>query len=71
MNMSPSLIQHICNHFDEQEVQDMLQAIEVELKQVARKDRKNGDFYLQIASQVYDEDFWQTINYMLCFRFSF
>jgi hypothetical protein len=69
MKITPSVIATICETFDNQETQDLLEAMVVELKQDLRKQvyrRRFDDETLEmLIANVQDISFWNQMNLLL------
>ena len=69
MKITPSVIAKICETFDKQETQDLLEAMVVELKQDLRKQlhrRRFDDETLEmLIANVQDISFWNQMNLLL------
>ena len=73
MRVTQNLIREIINRFDDPETQNLLQAMEVELKRGMRRtsDRGTREFLEQLTGQIYDENFWDSMDFMLGFSFDY
>lgn len=76
MNITPSAIRKICASFDEQETQDLLEAMMVELKEDLRKHAHRGHFddetLEMLIGNVQDPSFWNQLDLLLNnFNFDF
>ena len=76
IRITPSVVANICEHFDEQETQDLLEAMLVELKQDLRKQvhrRRFDDCTLEmLIANVQDRSFWDQLNLLTnYFNFDF
>lgn len=69
MKITPSVIAQICESFETQETQDLLEAMAVELKQDLRKQfhrRRFDDETLEmLIANVQDISFWNQMNLLL------
>ena len=69
MKITPSVIAKICETFDKQETQDLLEAMVVELKQDLRKQihrRRYDDKIVEmLIANVQDISFWNQMNLLL------
>ncbi len=73
MRITQNLIREIINRFDDPETQNLLQAMEVELKRGMRRtsDRGMREFLEQLTGQIYDENVWESMDFMLGFSFDY
>jgi hypothetical protein len=74
MRINTKIIEDIVKHFEDPKIQDMLEAIRVELKSDARKAKNEEAFtgLMNLAEKVMNEDFWCEMDYLLnCFYFDF
>ena len=69
MKITPSVIAKICETFDKQETQDLLEAMVVELKQDLRKQlhrrRYDDEIVETLIANVQDISFWNQMNLLL------
>ena len=69
MKITPSVIAKICETFDKQETQDLLEAMVVELKQDLRKQlhrwRFDDETLEMLIANVQDISFWNQMNLLL------
>lgn len=74
MRISSSLVQMMLKKWDDQETQDLIQAMSTELKKDARHARnsKDAEFCTQLSDTVMDQNFWDQMDFLLNdFQFEF
>jgi hypothetical protein len=69
MKITPSVIAQICESFETQETQDLLEAMVVELKQDLRKQlhrrRYDDEIVETLIANVQDVSFWEQLDLLL------
>ena len=69
MKITPSVIAQICESFETQETQDLLEAMAVELKQDLRKQlhrrRYDDEIVETLIANVQDVSFWEQLDLLL------
>jgi len=69
MHITPQIISRFCRTFDDQETQDLLEAMKVDLKSALRKNtfpRKYGDEIVEpLILNVQDQAFWEQLDLLI------
>ena len=69
IKITPSIVEKICETFDKQETQDLLEAMVVELKQDLRKQvhrrRYDDEVVETLIANVQDVSFWEQLDLVL------
>ena len=69
IKITPSFVEKICETFDKQETQDLLEAMVVELKQDLRKQlhrrRYDDEIVETLIANVQDVSFWEQLDLLL------